>query len=253
MDLAGKDSIRENYQKVLEKIELAARQAGREPSEIQLVVVTKGHPLEIVEEAIEAGARRFGENYAEEGVEKLQALEAQKDLEWHMIGHVQSRKARLVCAHYDFLHSLDSLKLAERLNRFAAEAGRILPVFIECNTSGEETKFGFPAWQEEDWRDLEDEFAKILELPNLQVRGLMTMAPFFDDPEPARPYFRNLRRLRSQLARRLPAGRWDELSMGMSGDYEVAIQEGATLVRIGTAILGMRPIYTAENSVGVAG
>ncbi len=253
MDLAGKASIRENYEQVLEQISRSARRAGRDASEVKLVVVTKGHPLEVVQEAVEAGARCFGENYAEEGAAKIGALGRAGELEWHMIGHIQSRKARIVCEHFDFVHSLDSWKLAERLDRFAAETGKALPVLLECNMSGEASKFGWRAWDEENWPALETEFARILELANLEVRGLMTMAPFFFEPESARPYFRNLRRLRNQLVRRLPGGNWNELSMGMSGDYEVAIQEGATMVRIGTAILGARQIAIVKNELGGSG
>jgi len=253
MKLAEQDTIRVNYQQTLAKIAEAARRAGRDPVEVKLVVVTKGHPLAVVQDAIAAGARCFGENYADEGAAKIAALKRKGKLEWHMIGHVQSRKARLVCENFDYLHSLDSLKLAERLNRFAADLGRKLPVLLECNMSGEASKFGWAAWDERSWDALEAEFARTLELPNLHVRGLMTMAPFFFESEPARPYFRSLRRLRDQLARRLPAGSWDELSMGMSGDYEVAIQEGATLVRIGTAILGARQIVHTKNELGGQG
>jgi len=250
LTFAEKDTIRVNYQHVLAQIAEAARRAGREASEVKLIVVTKGHPLEVVQEAIAAGARRFGENYAEEGAAKIAALKRKSKLEWHMIGHVQSRKARLICERFNYLHSLDSLKLAERLNRFAADFGKRLPVLLECNMSGEASKFGWQAWDEDNWGLLEGEFARILELPHLEVRGLMTMAPFFFESEPARPYFRNLRRLRDQLARRFPSGSWDELSMGMSGDYEVAIQEGATLVRIGTAILGARQMIHTESELG---
>lgn len=229
-----------NYQQVLERIDGAARQAGRSPDSVHLVVVTKGHPVQAVEAALSVGLRCFGENYAEEGLEKKLALAAWPDIQWHMIGHVQSRKARLVCEHYDWLHSLDSLKLAQKLDRLAMEVGRQLPVLLECNVSGEESKYGWPAWQEDHWPDLLAEFDQILALPSLSVRGLMTMAPFFEQAEPARPFFRRLRRLQEYLRRHFPLACWEELSMGMSADYEVAIQEGATLVRIGTAIMGPR-------------
>jgi pyridoxal phosphate enzyme (YggS family) len=157
-----------------------------------------------------------------------------------MIGHVQSRKARAVCEQFACLHSLDSLKLAARLDRFAGELKRCLPVLLECNVSGEETKFGLPAYREESWENLLPEIDAILALPNLQIRGLMTMAPFLADPEETRPYFRRLRRLLEYFDRQYPRPEWRELSMGMSADFEAAIQEGATLVRIGTAILGER-------------
>jgi hypothetical protein len=241
-DQSNQDLIRANYCKVIEQIEKAARSAGRDPASVRLVVVTKGHPLEAVRLAVMAGVRVFGENYVEEGQGKRQALASEANLEWHMIGHVQSRKARLVCESFDWLHSLDSLKLAQRLDRFAGEQQRRLPVLLECNVSGEETKFGWPAWQEAQWSMLAEEISGLVDLPNLDVRGLMTMAPFFTEAEPARPFFKRLRSLRDYLARRLPQLGWEELSMGMSGDYTVAVQEGATIVRIGTAIMGARPL-----------
>jgi len=234
-------TILENYEIVLEKIHHAAQSVGRTASDVRLVVVTKGQPLERIQTVIAAGARRLGENYADEGVEKIRAISGSASIEWHMIGHVQSRKARLVCAHFDWMHSLDNLKLAERLDRFSGELGRKLPVLIECNVSGEESKFGYPAWQEGAWDDLARSIAPLLNFSNLQVQGLMTMAPYADDPEAARPYFRRLRRLRDELSTRFPALNWSELSMGVSGDFETAVQEGATIVRIGEAILGPRP------------
>ena len=237
--------IRQNYRRVLEQIEEAARSAGRDPATVRLLVVTKGHPVEAVQQAVAAGIRLFGENYVEEAVEKIQTTDRQASglegaLEWHMIGHLQSRKARQVCEHFACLHSLDSLKLAERLDRFAGELGRKLPVLLECNVSGEQTKFGYPVWGEEGWQDLAGEFARLAELPHLQVRGLMAMAPFFDEAEPARPYFQRLRRFQTFLRRSVHQTDWSELSMGMSGDFSVAVQEGATIVRIGTAIMGAR-------------
>jgi PLP dependent protein len=243
----GTEVIRRNYSRVLEQIDCAARSAGRDPSTIRLLVVTKGHPVEVVQQAVAAGIRLLGENYVEEAVEKIQALvgagiAGASELEWHMIGHLQSRKARLVCEHFAYLHALDSLKLAERLDRFAAELGRKLPVLLECNVSGEQTKFGYPVWSEDGWPELAGEFARLLDLQHLQVSGLMTMAPFFDEPEPARPYFQRLRRFQAFLINNLPQTDWAELSMGMSGDFTVAVQEGATLVRVGTAIMGARDL-----------
>jgi PLP dependent protein len=243
----GTEVIRRNYSRVLEQIESAARSAGRDPSAIRLLVVTKGHPVEVVRQAVAAGIRLLGENYVEEAVEKIEALASAGvtgvgELEWHMIGHLQSRKARLVCEHFAYLHALDSLKLAERLDRFAAELGRKLPVLLECNVSGEQTKFGYPVWREDSWPELVGEFSRLLDMQHIQVRGLMTMAPFFDEPEPARPYFQRLRHFQAFLVKNLPQADWAELSMGMSGDFIVAVQEGATLVRVGTAIMGAREL-----------
>ena len=236
-----KTSIAENYSDLLQEIGRLSREAGRDPAEIRLVVVTKGHPLEPVQEVVTAGARWLGENYLEEALPKMEALGAENRVEWHMIGHVQSRKAEAVAGHFAWVHSVDRIKIADRLNRFAGEIGRRLPVLLECNVSGEESKYGWKAWREADWPALVEAFSPLVSLPNLDVRGLMTMAPYFDEPEPARPYFQRLRRLRDYLAGAIPGPYWQELSMGMSGDFPVAIQEGATILRIGTRIMGPRP------------
>ncbi len=234
-------SIYTNYHRILGQIAKTATASGRDPADVKLVVVTKGHPAAVVEQAIEAGAERLGENYPEEGAAKKLAVSSLGDkVEWHMIGHVQSRKAHLVCETYTCIHSLDSLKLARRLDGFALGLGIRLPVLLECNTSGESSKFGFPIWDENTWPGMLETFTAIASLPNLEVQGLMTMAPFFNLPEPARPYFRRLRTLQQWLYERLPEVDWHELSMGMSGDFQPAVEEGATLVRIGTAILGVR-------------
>jgi pyridoxal phosphate enzyme (YggS family) len=233
--------IRERYYQTLDRIASAARTSGRGPESVRLVVVTKAQPLEVVQAAVRAGANILGENYPEESVSKILSFGPESGVEWHMIGHVQSRKARLVIEHFDLLESLDSLKLAERLDRMAGEADSTLPVLLECNVGGEESKFGWPAAYERDWPALYPEIEAILGLGHLRVRGLMTMPPLETDPEDARIYFRTLRLLRDHLAARYPQADWRELSMGTSADYEVAVQEGATLVRIGTAIVGPRP------------
>jgi PLP dependent protein len=237
-------SIRENYQHTLDQIASAARRSRRAPDEIRLVVVTKSQPLEIVQAAIEGGVRILGENYPEEAVTKIQSLPGQTGVEWHMIGHVQSRKARLVADHFALLHSLDSLKLARRLDRFAAEANRVLPVLLEFNVGGEESKAGWDAAQESKWEALFPDVSSILELPNLRLQGLMTMPPLETDPDDSRPYFQRLRKLRDRLASQFPQAEWRELSMGTSADYPVAVEEGATLVRVGTAIVGARKYKT---------
>jgi pyridoxal phosphate enzyme (YggS family) len=239
-------SIRERYQKTLDSIAASARKAGRQPESVRLVVVTKKQPIEVVQAAISAGAKILGENYAEEAVEKILALKSQSSdlqsaVEWHMIGHVQSRKASLVAEHFALFHSLDSLKLAERVDGFAAQFGRKLPVLLEFNVGGEASKHGWQASDERHWADLLEDVNVIAALPNLKVRGLMTMPPLSTDPETARISFRLLRRLRDFLAQRIPQAEWDELSMGTSSDYAVAVEEGATLVRVGQAILGPRP------------
>ena len=233
-------SIRERYLSTLDQIAKAAHKSGRNPEDIRLVVVTKSQPLEIVQAAIEAGARILGENYPEEGVMKIQSLSGQSGVEWHMIGHVQSRKAKLVADHFALLHSLDSLKLAQRLDRFAAEANRTLPVLLEFNVGGEESKSGWNASDEAAWSTFLPDVNALFDLPHLRVRGLMTMPPLEADPQEARRFFQRLRQLRDHLAEQFPQADWRELSMGTSADYAVAVEEGATLVRVGTAIVGAR-------------
>lgn len=233
-------SIRENYLSTLDQIAAAARRSGRAPGDVRLVVVTKSQPLEVVQAALEAGVRILGENYPEEGVTKIQSLPRQSGVEWHMIGHVQSRKARLVAEHFELLHSLDSLKLAGRLDRFAAEQNRVLPVLLEFNVGGEESKSGWDASDDSHWDVFLPDVRSILDLPNLRVHGLMTMPPLETDPEDARRFFQRLRLLRDHLASAFPQADWRELSMGTSADYPVAVEEGATLVRVGTAIVGAR-------------
>ena len=235
------NTIKINLERVAERINTAAISVGRDPKTVRLVVVTKGHSIGTVRAAIEAGARTLGENYVEEALEKMAPLETSIGVEWHMIGHIQSRKARIVCQRFDYVHSVDSEKLAGRLDRFCAENGSRLPVLLECNVSGESSKFGFSAWNEVQWQAVCEQVERIAGLKHLDLRGLMTMAPYFDDPQQARPYFQRLVCLRDYLSRNLPQVRLSELSMGMSGDFEAAVQEGATIVRIGTAILGARP------------
>ncbi|MCL4528245.1 MAG: YggS family pyridoxal phosphate-dependent enzyme [Chloroflexi bacterium] len=239
-------TIRERYLHVLDNISVAADKVGRNPESIRLVVVTKTQPIEVVQAAIEAGAKTLGENYAEEAVEKILALESQSAVnqyavEWHMIGHVQSRRAQLVAEHFALFHSLDSLKLAQRVDRFAGEVGRTLPVLLEFNVGGEESKSGWLASDEARWPDLLSDVNAIAALTNLEIRGLMTMPPLTIRSIAARAYFQRLRRLRDFLVERVPQTSWTELSMGTSSDYSIAVEEGATLVRIGQAILGPRP------------
>ncbi len=237
--LAGR--IHDNYFRVLERMANAAHRSGRNPEAVRLVVVSKAQPLDVVEAAIQAGIRRFGENYAEEAVEKIARFKELGPLEWHMIGHLQSRKSRMAADAFQYLHSLDSLHLASKLNAALVEQGKILPVLLEMNISGEQSKFGWPAWDEARWDDLMPELEQLIQFPQLKISGLMTMPPLYDDPELSRPYFSRLKNLRDHLAVKLPMLDFLELSMGTSADYCVAIEEGATFVRIGQAILGPRP------------
>lgn len=230
-------SIRFRLQAVHEQMAAAARKAGRSPSQVRLLVVTKTHPLETVRAALAAGAALLGENYPEEALTKITALQGEA-AQWHMIGHLQSRKASLVAEHFSYLHSLDSLRLAQRLDHFCAQAGRTLPVLLECNVSGETSKFGYPAQTPAQREQLLKEVEALLTLPHLSLRGLMTMPPLGEDP---RPHFARLRELKQTLAEHFPQASWEELSMGTSADFEAAIEEGATFIRVGTAILGARP------------
>ena len=234
-------SIRERYQKIQSQIAYSTHAVGRAPDSVQLVVVTKKQPLSVVEATIAAGVKILGENYPEEAVQKQESLGEKNKVEWHMIGHVQSRKARLVAENFALLHSLDSLKLARRLNRFSAEAGTKLPVLLEFNVGGELSKSGWDASDESRWEVFLPDVEEILSLDNLEVRGLMTMPPFYQDAELARPHFRQLRKLRDYLSDHYPRNQWDQLSMGTSGDFHIAIEEGATFVRVGQAIVGSRP------------
>jgi pyridoxal phosphate enzyme (YggS family) len=223
-------SIKENYLKVIERIEKAAFRAKRDPKDVKLVAVSKTvEPLRI-KEAIDAGVKILGENYVQEAQKKIE--EIGKDVSWHFIGHLQTNKAKYAVKLFEMIHSLDSLPLAFELNRRAEKEGKIIKVMIEVNLSGEETKFGT---EEEKVLELAQ---KIFELKNLELIGLMTMPPYFEEPERSRPYFIRLRELKERIVREgIPI---NELSMGMSNDFEVAIEEGATYVRIGTAIFGPR-------------
>jgi pyridoxal phosphate enzyme (YggS family) len=235
------NTIQNNIQSVCSQIEKAAQSAGRDPHRVNLVIVTKSQPVAVVQAAIEAGASILGENYPEETVLKINALGGKGTVAWHMIGHLQSRKVGLVVEYFDALHSLDSLRLAQKLDRQLSGQNKILPVLIEFNISGEESKHGLAAWDETSWDGLTPEIESILALENLRVSGSMTMPPLAEDPEQSRPYFVRLRRLSEHLARRFGIQYFSDLSMGTSIDFIPAVQEGATYVRIGQAILGPRP------------
>jgi pyridoxal phosphate enzyme (YggS family) len=230
-------TIANNLAAIRERIANAARRAGRNPADVALMAVTKTQPAGRIVEAYAAGQRLFGENRVQEFAEKFGALAELQDAEFHMIGHLQSNKATKAAEIFYGLDSVDSAKLAERLNAAAERAGKTLGVLIEINSGGEAAKSGVAP----DSAELEQILAAAADWPHLRIRGLMTVPPFTDDPEGARPYFRQLRELRERLAgRKLPGVSLDVLSMGMSHDFEVAIEEGSTCVRIGTAIFGER-------------
>ncbi len=237
-------SIQERYLATLDRIAIAAKKAGRDPESVKLVVVTKSQPVEVVRAAIEAGAKILGENYPEEGVMKIQSLHEFSAVEWHMIGHVQSRKAQLVAGNFNFLHSLDSAKLAKKLDRFCGEAERKLSVLLEFNVGGEDSKGGWSAWDETRWQELSAELIEVFALPNLKARGLMAMPPLGETAEFSRPFFQKVKRLQEYLSAQFPHVDFSELSMGTSMDYEAAVEEGATFVRVGTAIVGARKYQT---------
>jgi pyridoxal phosphate enzyme (YggS family) len=230
-------SLRQNLTRVHDRIASAAARAGRDAAAITLVAVSKTHPLEALIAAYELGVRHFGENRVEEAATKLPAFRQaihDPSVVCHMIGHLQSRKAEAAATLFDRVHSVDSVKLAQRLSRFTT---RPLPLLLEVNVSGEENKYGFDGARR---AELFGAVEAIASLSNVQLDGLMTMAPIVDDPEQARPVFRALRELRDELEARYSTVRLPHLSMGMTDDFEVAIEEGATLVRIGRAIFGER-------------
>src|ERR1700683_1501418 len=226
-----------NIASIRERIAAAARRAGRNTDEIALMAVSKTQPPERIREAYEAGQRLFGENRVQDFVAKAGALQDLHATEWHMIGHLQTNKATKTAELFSAVDSVDSLNLAEKLNVAARRFGRKLDALIEINVGGEAVKSGVAP----DSSALEELLLAAPRLEALVFRGLMTVPPFTGDPQGARPYFRRLRELRDAIAvRNLPAVRMDELSMGMSHDFEVAIEEGSTCVRVGTAIFGER-------------
>ncbi len=230
-------SIADNIAQVQARIAAAAHRSGRNPQEITLMGVSKTFPGESIREAYAAGLRIFGENRVQEFSAKVDALRDLPDTEWHLIGHLQTNKVARAVELFDAVDSVDSFRMAERLNGFAKSAGKMLPVLIEINVGGEKAKNGVAPDS--------DELKQILEgaprWESVKIQGLMTVPPYSEDPEGARPYFRRLRQIRdSVVASQLPQVGTPVLSMGMSHDFEVAIEEGATCVRVGTAIFGER-------------
>ena len=235
------DLIRGNLDNISERSSIAAEKSGRNAVDIKLVAVSKTVPVEIIKAAIEAGIHSFGENYPEQAVEKINSIGKDINISWHMIGHIQSRKSKIVCQYFNWIHSIDSTRIAARINRNCCEFNRIMPILLEVNLSGEESKFGFTAWNEDEWNELLPDFLEISKMDHVQIRGLMSMPPFFKNPELSRPYYQRLSRLQNFLRDKMPDASWDELSIGTSFDYEVAIEEGATMIRLGTSLFGPRP------------
>ena len=228
---AGSPTVAENVGRVLDRIAAAERRAGRAGGSVKLVAASKSQPLSLILEAHAAGLKVFGENYIQEAEEKIPGLPG---AEWHMIGKLQGNKVRKAVSLFSWIQTADSAKRLEEISRCAAQEGRVVPVLLEVNLEEEESKAGIPPASLR--RVAEDS----LGLPGLKVSGLMAIPPYGMDPEESRPYFVRLRELRDALARELPAADLRELSMGMSGDFEAAIEEGATMVRVGTAIFGTR-------------
>lgn len=225
----------ENLQKVEQKISEACARAGRDRSEVTLIAVSKTKPVEMLQEAYDAGVRTFGENKVQEICEKYDKLPA--DIQWHMIGHLQRNKVRQVIDKAALIHSVDSYRLAQEISVQAQKRGITMPILIEVNIAAEESKFGIAA---EDAMQLVEEISV---LPNLAIKGLMTIAPNVSNPEENRPYFQQIKQLSVDIKNKnIDNVAMEILSMGMTGDYEVAIEEGATMVRVGTGIFGARNI-----------
>lgn len=229
---------------VLEKIERAAERAGRSAEDIMLIAVSKQKPVEMLQAAYDAGLRHFGENRSAEFAEKIAHFESQPDMVWHFIGNLQTRQSKPIAASGDWFHAVDRLKIANRLNNQLEEFGRNLSVFLEINVSGEESKHGFDVsnWEADGaQRDaIASVAATISDLSRIDVCGLMTMAPYGSPESDIRRIFQRTRRLREWLREQVPQASWDGLSMGMTDDYEIAIEEGATQVRVGRALFGQR-------------
>jgi hypothetical protein len=230
-------SVTANIALITERISSAARRARRDPEEIILMAVSKTFPADSIREAYDCGIRLFGESRVQEFAAKADTLRDLKEVHWHMIGHLQTNKTSKAVELFDAVDSVDSVRLAEKLNASAQQLKKKVSVLIEINVGGEAAKSGI----EPDSSELEDLLHAAASFDQLEFRGLMTIPPFTNDPQQARPYFRKLRELRERIAaRRLSNIRMDVLSMGMSHDYEIAIEEGSTCVRIGTAIFGER-------------
>lgn len=238
--------INSNLARLKERIAAAATRAGREPEEITLVAITKTFPPQAIEEAFAAGLREFGENRVQEAEPKIKWLrERDVLLKWHMVGHLQRNKAKKAIHLFDIIHSVDSVRLAAEMSRRCEIARITMPVLLEINVSGEASKYGFPV--EESKGQEEEQFLHAVEemtaLPNLDLQGLMTMAPFGAPEGVLRSCFSRLRSLLSKVKEKFPENAWRHLSMGMTDDFEIAVEEGATIIRVGRAIFGERKDY----------
>lgn len=235
-------SIKQRFETIEANVARSAEKSYRSLNDVLILAVSKRQPAGVIEAAYACDLRSFGENYAEEAHEKFPQLAHLSDVRWEMVGHVQSRKSALVAADFWRVQSLDSMKLARRLDFARSEQGTLQPleVLLQLNISGEASKEGLPAWQKDQWGALVPIVSEILTYRHLHLTGLMTMPPLFEDPEQSRPYFQMLREARDYLNQQIPGLALTELSMGTSSDYPVAVEEGATIIRIGTALLGPR-------------
>lgn len=235
MDKERIDTIVHNLGKVRRSIEDLAREAGRDPASIKLVAVSKNFPLEDLEAALRTGQRFFGENRVQELLAKLvEAEDRELECDWHMIGRLQTNKVKYLLGKVALIHSVDRIRLMNTIQRLAAQKSLVQDILLQVNVSGEESKGGFEVGE------MRGVMEALKGYPNIRCLGLMTMAPFSEDPEEARPHFARLRRLREQLVHEFSLPHFQELSMGMTHDYGQAIQEGATILRIGSAIFGPR-------------
>ncbi|NLY43966.1 MAG: YggS family pyridoxal phosphate-dependent enzyme [Clostridiaceae bacterium] len=229
------DKLKENIINIKNRIARAAQKAGRSADEITLVAVTKTVAPDIINQAIELGIRNIGENKVQELLSKYDVIERKGDVHWHLIGHLQTNKVKYIVDKVDLIHSVDSIRLAEEINKRAQKINRVVDILIQVNVSQESSKFGIEVSQ------CDEIIRHISALPYIRIKGLMTIAPFTQDPEEVRPYFRMLRNLSIDIKqKKYDNVSMEYLSMGMTGDFEVAIEEGANLVRIGTAIFGER-------------
>lgn len=240
MSTKSESIIRDNYEKLLDRISTISIKHGRNFNDVTPVLVTKRQPAAKINAVIDCGARHLAENYPELLISKLPDIRQENNITWHMIGHIQSRKANLVVDHFQYIHSIDSIKIAKRISDRATEKSIAIPVLIEINNSSEISKGGFSMGTQAEYDRLLEDLAIISSLPNLQIRGLMTMPPYSEFPENSREYFIRLRELLNKINQDFPDLHLTELSMGTSQDYEVAIEEGATFIRIGTAVFGER-------------
>ena len=226
-------SIRENIESIRTRIDAACNRSGRQGHDVTLMAVTKTVGVDSIQEALNAGVTHLGENRVQDAIPKIETLQARQDVTWHMIGHVQTNKVKRAVEYFQKIHSVDSLKLAREIDKRSEQQNRVIEILFEVNVSGETSKFGLSP------EDLPEVVREATQLENIMPKGLMAMAPFVDDPEDTRPYFRKLRRLLVEFQDQ-GFSAMTELSMGMTNDFEVAVEEGATIVRVGSAIFGAR-------------